>query len=190
MFFDACYLDLDGVINFSVNVRKAWQWVGRTAVRGRRGWGEAVTRNKTVFFISHFLRKKGRQSPNTYCSSFRWRESKEHLQCSSFLIFSSLSPCNSSSILPRQCLLSNWYERMAPGPSGVKWYKVIGRSSLLTGWPLKALLKGANQILPLPPSSGSLLISLPTSPAHQQPVSHDHGEASERGWLMMLLVPV
>lgn len=30
----------------------------------------------------------------------------------------------------------------------------------------------------------------PPSPAHQQPVSHDQGEASEGGWLMMLLVPV
>lgn len=49
------------------------------------------------------------------------------------------------------CLLSNWYESVTLGPSGVKWYKVIGRSSLLTGWPLKGLLEGANQVLLLPP---------------------------------------
>lgn len=29
-----------------------------------------------------------------------------------------------------------------------------------------------------------------SSPVHQQPVSHDQAEASEGGWLMMLLVPV
>lgn len=151
MFFDACYLNLDDVFNFSVNVRRAWQWVGRKAVRGRRGCGEAVTRNKTVFSSAIFCAKKegGHRTPIVLV--FDGGRAKEHLQRSSFLIFSSLSPCNSSSILPRQCLLSNWYDRMAPGPSGVKWYKVIGRSSLLTGWPLKALLKGANQILPLPP---------------------------------------
>lgn len=68
-----------------------------------------------------------------------------------FFSSSSLSPCHSSSLLPLCCLLSNWYERATLGPSGVKWYKVIGRSSLLTGWPLKGLLEGANQVLLLPP---------------------------------------
>lgn len=53
--------------------------------------------------------------------------------------------------LPLHCLLSNWYERVTLGPSGIKWYKVSGRSSLLTGWPLKGLLEGANQVLFLPP---------------------------------------
>lgn len=55
-----------------------------------------------------------------------------------------------SSSLPL-CLLSNWYEWVTLGPSGVKWYKVIGGSSLLTGWPLKGLLEVANQAAALPP---------------------------------------
>lgn len=51
------------------------------------------------------------------------------------------------------CLLSNWYEKVTLRPSGVKWYKVIGRSSLLTGWPRKGLLEEANQVLLAPPKA-------------------------------------
>lgn len=60
-------------------------------------------------------------------------------------IFSSRSSHDSSSILPLRRLLSGWYERMTPEPSGVEWYKVIGRSSPLTGRPLKGHLNGANR---------------------------------------------
>lgn len=60
-------------------------------------------------------------------------------------IFSSRFSSDSSSILPLGRLLAGWYERMTPEPSGVKWYKVIGRSSLLTGRPLKGHLNGANR---------------------------------------------
>lgn len=134
-----------------------------------RGGGEAAIRTglaaiKTHFSISHFMQKgKTRCSikPHAYCFIFHLHPS----QCFSaqtfcvpslfphaiLLLFFPLSPCHSSSLLPLRCLLSNWYERVTPGPSGVKWYKVIGRSSPLTGWPLKGLLEGANQVLFLPP---------------------------------------
>lgn len=60
-------------------------------------------------------------------------------------IFSSRSSRDSSSILPLRRLLSGWYDKMTPESSGVKWYKVIGRSSLLTGRPLKGHQNGANR---------------------------------------------
>lgn len=60
-------------------------------------------------------------------------------------IFSPPSFRDSSSILPLHRLLSGWYEKMTLEPSGVKWYKVIGRSSQLTGRPLKGHLNGANR---------------------------------------------
>lgn len=111
-------------------------------------------------------------------------------------IFSSPSSRDSSPSLPPHCLLPGWYERITPEPSGVKWYKVIGRSPLLTGRPLKGHPNGANRILPLlatipsPRQGPPLPPPFPPSPVHQRLVSHDQGEASEGGWLMMLLVPV
>lgn len=102
-------------------------------------------------------------------SFYAKREAKSTDQTSHLLFYSSSSPLPASSYknllcffplylcaillsslrvicLPcLGCLLSNWYERVTLRLSGVKWYKVIGRSSLLTGWPLKRLLEGANQ---------------------------------------------
>lgn len=81
-------------------------------------------------------------------------------------IFAWLCSPDSSSILPRLPLLPGWYERMTSEPSGVKRYKVIGRSSLLTGRPLKGRLSGANRLQrPPPPHVSRPSPSHPTLPS-------------------------
>ncbi len=42
------------------------------------------------------------------------------------------------------------YQGVIPSPSKVKWYKVIGGSGLLTGWPPQGLLPAANRTLTSP----------------------------------------
>ncbi len=50
--------------------------------------------------------------------------------------------------LPRA--LPSRYQGVIPSPSKVKWYKVIGGSGLLTGWPPQGLLPAANRTLASP----------------------------------------
>ncbi len=81
--------------------------------------------------------------------------------CVILLLFSFLPVIRLPSCLCTACSPTDMRE-WPFGPSGVKWYKVIGRSSLLTGWPLKGLLEGANQVLLLPPKAD---LPLPSSSA-------------------------
>lgn len=153
---------------------------------------------KTLVFSSAFVHAKSRYSTEPHAFSFIFIFSPL-LVCSNLCFpatikppFSFFSPLHVSSVFPSaslpalqliwegdpwalkgQVIQGHWRVITADWPTSKKDYRK---------WPIRSSFPPPTLRRPPP--------HFPTSPAHQQLVSHDQGEASEGGWLMMLLVPV